>query len=256
MAVPKDLAELLEAGAHFGHQVRRWNPKMDKYIYSVRDGVHVFDLTITARLLDAACEYIEEQAAAGKKIVFLGTKRQAKPIVKEEAIRVGAPYIVERWLGGTVTNWDEISKRLNRMNEMKKKREEGEYKKYTKKEQVLIDREIGRLERFFGGISDFTTIPDVLFVVDIVKEKVAVKEATLRGIPVVAMVDTNADPDFVLKPIPANDDAVRSIKYIVSRIADAYAAGKAKADKKKVHPLYQKGTSTVGVKKPATKTSK
>lgn len=240
MAVPKDLEELLEAGAHFGHQVRRWNPKMRPYIYAVRDGVHVFDLTITARKLDEACSYVEEEAGKGKKIVFIGTKRQAKPIVKEEAMRVKAPYITERWMGGTITNWEEISKRIRKMKEMKEKLETGGYNLYTKKERSLIDREISRLERFFGGIADFTTIPDCLFVIDILKEKVAVTEAGIKNIPVVAMVDSNANPDLVNYPIPANDDAVRSIKYIVSRVADAYAAGRAKFEKKVVHPLYRK----------------
>ena len=252
MAVPKDLEELLEAGSHFGHQVRRWNPKMAPYIYATRDGVHVFDLTKTAKLLDRACEYIEEQAGKGKKIVFLGTKRQAKPIVREEAARVGAPVITERWMGGTITNWEEISKRIKKLNEMKQKRDAGEYNQYTKKERTLIDREISRLERFFGGISDFTSIPDILFVVDVVKEKVAVTEAKIAGVAVVAMVDTNADPEGVLHPIPANDDAVRSIKYIVSRIADAYAAGKEKANKQKVHPLYRKDGDKKTEKRHAT----
>ncbi len=231
MAVPKDLAELLEAGAHFGHQVRRWNPKMEPFIYSVRDGVHVFDLTITADLLNKACDYISESAAKGKVIVFVGTKRQAKAIVREEAVKVGAPFIAERWLGGTVTNWEEISKRIRKLNEMKTKREAGEYKKYTKKEQVLIDKDIARLERFLGGIAELKDTPDVLFVVDVNKEKVAVKEAAMRGIPVVALIDSNSNPEDVAYPIPANDDAVRSIKYIVNRIAQAYAEGKSKVKK-------------------------
>lgn len=255
MSVPKDLAALLEAGAHFGHQVRRWNPKMKPYIYAVRDGVHVFDLTKTAKLLDEACAYIEEAAAKNKKILFIGTKRQAKPIVKEEANRVGAPVIIERWMGGTITNWDEISKRVKKLKDMKTRRDTGDFKQYTKMERTLLDREINRLERFFGGIADFDSIPDVLFITDVVKEKVAIAEARKMGIPVVAIVDTNCDPDGVLHPIPANDDAVRSIKYIVSRIADAFAAGKAKAQKVNVHPLYRKDEAKPAVKASENKAS-
>lgn len=231
MAVPEDLQELLEAGAHFGHQVRRWNPRMKQYIYAARDGVHVFDLTITAAQLDEACEFVKELVAQGKTVVFVGTKRQAKAIVREEAAKVGAPLVSERWLGGMITNWEEISKRIKKLVEMKKKREAGEYDHYTKKERVLLDREISRLERFFGGIVELNQIPDALFVIDVNKEKVAVAEALQRGVKVVAMVDSNGDPTGVDKVIPANDDAVRSIKYIVTRIADAYAEGKKMRDK-------------------------
>jgi len=232
MAVPEDLKELLEAGAHFGHQTRRWNPKMKPYIYAARDGVHVFDLTITARLLNEACDFVKESVAAGKTVVFIGTKRQAKAIVREETAKVEAPFIAERWLGGIITNWEEMSKRIKKLHDMKTKREAGEYKRYTKKENVLISREITRLERFFGGIAELTRIPDVLFVVDTIKEKAAIREAVLRGVKIVAIVDSNSDPSVVDYPIPANDDAVRSIKYIVSRIADAYGEGKEVAGKK------------------------
>lgn len=227
MSLPDDLRELLEAGAHFGHQARRWNPKMAPYIYAARDGVHIFDLTITAKLLNQACDFIKAQAAAGKSIVFVGTKRQAKAIVLEEAQRVGAPYVVERWMGGTITNWEELSKRINKLKEMKQKWQTGGYDKYTKKERVLINREMSRLDRFFGGIAELNSKPDILFVVDIAKEDVVIKEAKTRQIPVVAMVDSNSNPDMVDLVIPANDDAVRSIKYVVSRIADAYAQGRA-----------------------------
>jgi len=240
MAVPKDLQELLEAGAHFGHQVRRWNPKMSPFIYSVRDGVHVFDLTITAKKLDEACVFIEKVASEGKTVVFIGTKRQAKEIVREEATKVGANFITERWLGGAITNWDEIYGRIKKLNEMKAKREVGDYKKYTKKERVLIDRDISRLDRFLGGIANLTKLPDVLFVVDVNKEKVAVTEAGLRNIPVVALIDSNSNPEGVAYPVPANDDAVRSIKYIVHRIAEAFSNGRAKAPKREEVVVNQK----------------
>lgn len=239
-----DLKELLEAGSHFGHQSRRWNPKMEPYIYTRRDGVHIFDLATTAKKLVEAMEFVRDWVKEGKNIVFVGTKRQAREIILEEAKKVGAPYVAERWLGGTITNWDEISKRIEKLKELKKKKEEGEFKKYTKKENVLIDREIAKLERFLGGIIDFSRPPQALFVVDTHKESVAVREANLKKVPVVGMVDTNADPDEVIKIIPANDDAVRSIQLVVSKIAQAYADGKALAGK-------QKGTESTKSEKKA-----
>lgn len=232
MSVPQDLKELLEAGAHFGHQARRWNPRMAPYIYSTRDNVHVFDLTVTANQLNQACDMITEAVAKGQTVVMIGTKRQAKAIVREEATKVGAPFIAERWLGGTLTNWEEISKRLRKLEKMTQALESGEYDGYTKKERVLIKREIDRLERFLGGLKGMKKIPDMLFVVDSVKEKVAVSEAKTKGVKVISVVDSNGDPDMVDHVIPANDDAVRAIKYIVSRVAQAYAEGKAKLEKK------------------------
>lgn len=228
-----DMKELLEAGCHFGHQAKRWNPKMTDYIYTTRDGVSIFDLAITAAKLADAMEYVKTMVAEGKVVVFVGTKRQAQEIVREEATKVGAPFVAVRWLGGTLTNWDEISKRIKRFLDMKDKREKGEYKAYTKKEQVLIDKEISKLERFLGGISGLTKTPDALFIVDTHKEAVVMHEALVKGVPVIGMVDSNADPDNVAKVIPANDDAVRSIKMIVSKMAEAYADGKALAGKNK-----------------------
>lgn len=236
MAVTADLKELLEAGSHFGHQARRWNPKMAPFIYAERDGVHIFDLTITATKLNEACDYLTSQAEAGKTIVFVGTKRQAKEIIREEATSVGAPFVAERWMGGLLTNWEEIKKRIDRLNDMKKKMQEGAYDKYTKKERVLMNREIERLTRFFGGVSSLSKPPEVLVIVDTSKEDVAVAEAIARGVPIVGMVDSNADPDPVNYPIPANDDAVRSIKYIVHRLAEAYKEGVSKASKKAEAP--------------------
>jgi small subunit ribosomal protein S2 len=236
MAVAEVLQDLLESGAHFGHQTRRWNPKMKPFIYASRDGVHIFDLTITAARLEAACEFIKQSAAEGKNVVFVGTKRQARPIIREEAVKAGAPFVAERWLGGTITNWEEVGDRIKQLRDMKHKRETGGFDKYTKKERVLIDRQISRLERFLGGLEKLTAPPQVLFVVDTLKEKVAIKEAKNRGLKVVAMVDTNSDPESIAFPIPANDDAVRSIKYIVSRIASAYAEGKAISERNKPTP--------------------
>lgn len=231
MSVPQDLKDLLEAGAHFGHQSRRWNPRMEPYIYTARDGVHIFDLTITAQKLDQACKVVREAVAAGQEVLFVGTKRQAKAIVREEANKVGAPHISERWLGGLLTNWDEISKRIRRLKNLKSDLEAGKFDGYTKKERVLIRREIDRLERFLGGVVSLNGLPDMLFVVDSIKEDVAVREANKKNVPVVAMVDSNGNPDDVTHVIPCNDDAVRAIKYVVARMAEAYAEGKAKRKK-------------------------
>jgi small subunit ribosomal protein S2 len=219
------LEELLEAGAHFGHIVRRWNPKMKEFIWMSRDGVHVFDLAQTASRLEAACQYLFEAARDGKRILFVGTKRQAKEAVKEVAIKIGVPYVTERWLGGTLTNWGQIKNRIKHMAEMREKRAKGDFSKYTKKEQLLFDREINKLERFFGGIDKLESMPEVMFVVDTHKERVAIREAKNKGVKVVGVTDSNADPSLVDYPIPANDDAIRSIKLIVDAAAAAVEAG-------------------------------
>ena len=219
------LVELLEAGCHFGHQSRRWNPKMKPFIYCSRDGVHIFDLAQTAKRLQDACLAAREFVSKGGVILFLGTKRQAAVIVKKEAIKAGAPYVTVRWLGGTISNWQEIKKRLDKLADMKEKKEKGEYDKYTKKENVLIDREISRLERFFGGMSDLNKTPDALFIVDINKEMTAVREARRLGIKIFAIADSNSDPDLIDYPIPANDDAVKSIELVVKTFGKAVGEG-------------------------------
>lgn len=227
-----DLREMLEAGCHFGHQARRWNPKMTPYIYTERDGVHIFDLAKSAELIVESMEWVRDWVASGKEIVFVGSKRQASAIVKEEAINAGAPYVVVRWMGGLLTNWEEMKKRIKRLNTLKEQRESGELaKRYTKRERVMIDKEIAKLERFFGGLAGLTERPQALFVVDTHRELTAVKEAQAKGVPVIGMVDTNADPDLAEKVIPVNDDAVRSIKLVVAKIAEAYADGKSRRGK-------------------------
>jgi len=229
-----DLKELLEAGSHFGHQSRRWNPKMQKFIYAQRDGVHIFDLVKTGSLLEDAMEKVRDMVRAGKEVVFVGAKRQAKPIVREEATKIGAPYVTERWLGGMLTNWEEMEKRIKKLTRLKKQRETGELaKKYTKLELSRIDKEIERLDRFFGGIATLTKRPDALFIVDTHREDTAVYEASKTGAVVIGIIDSNADPSLVDFPIPANDDAVRSIKLIVEKIAQAYADGKTMRAKEK-----------------------
>ena len=221
-----DLKELLEAGCHFGHQAKRWNPKMKPYIYVQRDGVHIFDLVKSGACIEAAMEYVRDTVKAGKEVVFIGAKRQAKAIVMEEAMKAGAPYVTERWLGGMLTNWDEMEKRLRKLSTLKRQRENNELTHYTKKERLMIDKEIGRLERFFGGIAHLTKRPEALFIVDTHREATAVYEAGKLGTKVIGLVDTNADPTVVDFPIPVNDDAVRSIKLVVEKIAQAYLDGK------------------------------
>lgn len=247
-----DVKELLEAGAHFGHQARRWNPKMKPYIFAERDGVHIFDLVKTGALLEQAMEAMRDMVRAGKVVVFVGAKRQAKAIVREEATKIGAPYVTERWLGGMLTNWEEMEKRLKKLARLKKQKETGELaQKYTKLEQSRIDKEIERLERFFGGIATLTKRPDALFIVDTNREATAVYEANKTGVKVFGIVDSNADPLVVDYPIPANDDAVRSIKLIVEKMAQAYADGKtmkAKEEPKQEEKTEEKTTSTVAAK--------
>ncbi len=249
-----DLKELLDAGCHFGHQARRWNPKMKKFIYVQRDGVHIFDLVKTGETLEKAMEYVRDTVRAGKEVVFVGAKRQAKAIVREEAMKAGAPFVTERWLGGMLTNWDEMDKRLKKLAKLKKQRDSGDLSGYTKKERVLIDKEIARLERFFGGIATITHRPEALFIVDTHREATAVYEAGKVGSKVIGMVDSNADPSAVDFPIPVNDDAVRSIKLVVEKIAQAYADGKTM--RAKDMPQEVKKSMEMEVKKPVTPTTK
>ncbi|MCJ7792716.1 MAG: 30S ribosomal protein S2 [Candidatus Marinimicrobia bacterium] len=238
MTVKITLKDLLEAGAHFGHQARRWNPKMEAYLFGVRDGVHIFDLAKTKASLEKAADFVKKTTTEGGLVIFVGTKRQAQAIIKEEAKKAEMPFVDQRWLGGTLTNWEQIKKRIDKLVEMKEKREKGEYKKYTKKEQLLIDREIDRLEKRLGGLVGLEGLPAALFVVDTKKEENAVKEANQKEIPVVALIDSNSDPDLVDYEIAANDDAVGTIKLIVSLIGEAAKKGretfvkKAKKEKK------------------------
>jgi small subunit ribosomal protein S2 len=220
------LEDLLEAGCHFGHQAKRWFPKMAPYIWGERSGVHIFDLAKTQQLLLAAAVKVRDLVASGKTIVFLGTKRQASPIIKQEAERAGIPYAVNRWPGGLITNWKQIEKSILRLKELKSKKDSGDFAKYVKKEQAVVDKEISRLTRLFGGLENLSAVPDALFVVDIKREAGAIAEARRFGIFTIAIVDTNCNPDEVDVVIPANDDAVRSIHLIVNKFADAVIEGK------------------------------
>lgn len=234
------LTDLLESGAHFGHAVRRWNPKMKPYIYAARNRVHIFDLIKTRELLEASCDYLEEQVAAGKRVVFVGTKGQAVQVVSEEAKRLGVAVVTNRWVGGTVSNWSEIKKRIKRLVKMREKMDKGEYAKYTKKEQVLKKREIERLDRMYGGLTELKVLPDIMFVVDPNREKTAVHEAVGAGIPVVAICDSNADPDMIDYVIPANDDALKSVEILVKAVASAVERGLKKIKKVKPKPEVKK----------------
>jgi small subunit ribosomal protein S2 len=216
------MKQLLEAGVHFGHQTRRWNPKMDKYIYTSRGGIHIIDLQKTVVLVEEAYQQLLEIGKNGGKILFVGTKKQARDVVKEEAIRTGQYYVSQRWLGGTLTNFKTIRKSIRKLHDLNRMELDGTFDKFTKKEVLDMRNEMDRLEKFLGGIKDMKTLPEAVFVVDPMQEKNAVLEAKKLGIPVFGIVDTNCDPDLVDIIIPGNDDAIRSVKLIVSRLADAF----------------------------------
>jgi len=215
------LQQLLEAGCHFGHQSKKWHPAMQPYLFGVRDDIHIFDLVKTKENLEKAGKFLHQLAKDGKTVLFVGTKRQAVPAIKSTAQATGMPYVSQRWLGGTLTNWEQIRKNLKNLSDMKTAKTEGQYKKYTKKEQILLDRQIARLEKFFGGITSLDKLPDALFIVDIKREKTAVREANQLKIPVVAVVDSNCDPGQVDVVISANDDGKGSIELILDYLSRA-----------------------------------
>lgn len=216
---------LLESGAHFGHLTRRWNPKMAPFIFMERNGIHIIDLRKTQILLDIAKSAVYDIASKGKIVLFVGTKQQAKIAISEQANRAGMNYVSERWLGGMLTNFVTIRKSIKRLNTIDKMEVDGTFEKITKKERLLISRERDRLRKVFGGIETLTRLPGALFVVDIKKEHLAIKEAKILGIPVIGIVDTNTDPDLVDFPIPANDDSVKTIEIIASVMADSVVEG-------------------------------
>ena len=220
------MIELLEAGVHFGHQTQRWNPKMKPYIYGARNGIYVIDLRKTTDLLDEAYNLVRDFAAKGKNVLFVGTKKQAAEVVAEEAKRSGAYYINRRWLGGMLTNFETIRGRVNRLKEMEEFINNGYIDKLPKKEVAQINRQLAKLSKTLGGIKDMRGLPELIFVVDQAKEEIAIKEANKLGIPVICLADTNANPDGINYIIPGNDDAIRSIKLITSKLADAVLEGK------------------------------
>ena len=220
------MKQLLEAGVHFGHQTRRWNPKMAKYIFTERNGIYIIDLQKTVKMLDAAYDFIREVSAEGGEILFVGTKKQAQEAIREEAERCGMHFVNARWLGGMLTNYKTIQKRIARLEQLNKMKEDGTFDLLPKKEVIKLELEIEKLEKFMGGIKNMGKLPKAMFIVDTRKEKIAVAEAKNLGIPVVAIVDTNCDPDDADYVIPGNDDAIRAIKLISSVIADAVIEGK------------------------------
>lgn len=219
--------QLLEAGAHFGHQTSRWHPKMKKYIFTKRNGIHIIDLEQTVTMLDKACNYIKQVVAEGGKVLFVGTKKQAQESIADEAKRCGMYYVNQRWIGGTLTNFATIQSRIDYLVRLEDQSAKGELNRLPKKEAQKLQEEIVRLNRVMGGFKEMTSLPDVLFIVDPTKEDIALTEAKRVNIPVVAMVDTNCDPNIVDYPIPSNDDAVRAVKLVLSKIADAVIEGKA-----------------------------
>ena len=226
MAVEITMKELLEAGVHFGHQTRRWNPKMKEYIFGERNGIHIIDLQKTLKMFRDAARYVAEMAAQGKSVLFLGTKRQAQEAIAEEATRCGMFYVNHRWLGGTLTNWVTLQKSIKRLKLLKAMSEDGRMAQFSKKEGARLDRELKHLQQNFSGVENMATLPDAMFVIDPNAEVIAVREARRMGIPVVAIVDTNCDPDLVNWVIPGNDDALRAIRLFTSKISDAVLSGR------------------------------
>jgi len=220
------MKQLLEAGVHFGHQTRRWNPKMKKYIFTERNGIYIIDLQKTVKKVEEAYKYVKELAANGGTILFVGTKKQAQDSVKEEAIRSGMYFVNQRWLGGTLTNFETIQKRIARLKEIERMAEDGTFDVLPKKEVVQLKKQQERLEKFLGGIKDMKQLPDALFIIDPRKERIAVAEAHKLNIPIVGMVDTNCDPDEIDVVIPANDDAIRAVKLLTAKMADAILEAK------------------------------
>lgn len=232
MADNIDIKELLGAGAHFGHKTSRWNPKMAPFIHSKRDGIHIIDLSQTVERLEAAMHFLSDTAASGKQVLFVGTKRQAQDLVKEAAIAVKQPYVTERWLGGMLTNWNTISERVKHLKDLESRMESGELaNRYSKLEVQRFQEEIDELNRKYGGVKDLSGRPGALYVVDVVEESNAVKEANRLGIPIIAIVDSNADPTLISYPIPANDDAIKTISLITGSVRQAIESGSEKRNK-------------------------
>ena len=220
------MKQLLEAGVHFGHQTRRWNPKMAEYIFTERNGIYIIDLQKTVKKLEEAYMFVRDLAAEGEEVLFVGTKKQAQESIKEEAARCGMPYVNARWLGGMLTNFVTIKRRIKRLGQLKAMKEDGTFDLLTKKEAAKLDLEIEKLEKYMGGITEMKKQPATMFIVDPRKERIAVAEAKKLGIPIIAIVDTNCDPDEIDYVIPGNDDAIRAVKLIAGAMADAVIEGR------------------------------
>ena len=259
MPTTPDLETLLKSGAHFGHLTRRWNPKMKEYIFMERNGIHIIDLKKTQKFFQEALDEVAKLARAGKTILFVGTKKQAQDIVKTEAIRCGMPYITHRWLGGMLTNFSTVKKSISRMEEIDRMEKDGTFEDLTKKEALMLDREREKLEQTLGGIANMGHLPGAVFVVDTIKEDIAVNEAVKLNMPIIAMVDTNSDPDIPDYIVPCNDDSARTIQLITSKVADAIIEGNASREAQNEEELLEqaaqdakKAEENVKTKKKAT----
>ena len=238
------IKELLEAGAHFGHQTSRWHPAMKKYVFTKREGIHIIDLEQTAAMLAKACQFVKQVAAEGGIILFVGTKKQAQEAIEQEAKRCGMYYVNQRWLGGVLTNFATIQARIDQLVRLEDQKSRGDFERLPKKEAQKLEEEIARLNRQMGGFKEMTSLPSALFIVDPTKEKIALAEARRMGIPVVAIVDTNCNPKEIDHPIPANDDAIKAIKLMCSKIADAIIEGKTGVGSSLPPRLARKGEET------------
>ncbi|MBN1681757.1 MAG: 30S ribosomal protein S2 [Anaerolineae bacterium] len=232
------MKSLLETGVHFGHRSRKWNPKMKPYIFTERNGIHIIDLQQTIVFIQEIYDLVRDTVADGGSLLFVGTKRQAQETIASEAMRCGMPFVNQRWLGGTLTNWRTVRERLEAMKRLERQRDEGAFEQLTKKERLLLDRKMIKLDLRFGGLRNMSRLPDLVFVVDVRREATAVHEANILNIPVIALVDTNCDPDPIDHVIPANDDAIRAIKLLTAKMADAVLEGialrKTRADEDKI----------------------
>jgi small subunit ribosomal protein S2 len=237
------MRELLEAGVHFGHQTRRWNPKMRRFIFTERSGIYIIDLTQTAERLEEAAQFVRNLAERNGTVLFVGTKKQAQDAVEGEAKRVSMPYVNHRWLGGLLTNWRTMSDRIERLHEMRRLKEEGQLDLLPAKERIAMAGELEKLEQNLGGVADMRRQPDAVFIIDLKKEQLAVREARRLGLPVVALVDTNCDPDEADYVVPGNDDAIRSCSLVTRVIADAIAAGQQKVSVRDFHPAQENGAA-------------
>lgn len=244
----KDIAlkDLLEAGCHFGHKVERWHPKAAEFIFGEREGIHIIDLVKTRDGLKKGGEYLQNLGKAGQLILFVATKRQAKGVVTEAAKRAGVPYLTNRWIGGFLTNWEEVKKNIDKVNRGRKELAEGVWKKFPKHEQVKMEKELHKREAVYGGVTELARLPDAVFIIDVKREVASLREAIKRKMPIVAIIDTNANPNQVDYPIPANDDAVGSIQFIVNYLADSYLEGKKVGEKNAVRQAQsEKGAGGV-----------
>ncbi len=256
------LQALLEAGCHFGHKAERWHPRAAKFIYTKKDGIHIIDLVKTKAGLEAAAEFVKDTVAKGGDILFVGTKRQARGVLKQEAEAVGVPYFSERWIGGFLTNWDQIRKNIEKINRMTTEQAEGAWKKFPKHEQSKMSRYLERIRIYYGGVLTIAQVPSAVFIVDVRKEIAAVREAQRRGLPVIGIVDTNSDPTDIDYVIPANDDAVGSVSFIIHYMAEAYKEGKELHEKDQEEKKLKESVAVIPEAKPAeekpkkTKTTK